>query len=246
MNFEFLNHLEEFRRRLIISLAALAAGTILCFFFSRAILDFLTLPLRQNPGDSLYFQTPYEAFLVHMKAALAGGVILSLPVWMTQAWLFIAPGLYEKEKKSLLPLIFSAIVLFLAGCAFAYYFVIPAGLHFLLAFGSETLQPMLMVGPYVSFFLGMILACGALFDFPLVMIGLVKLGTVRTQTMAEARKFVIVGILVVAAVVTPSPDPFSQLLLAVPLWALYEISLLICKRFEPQLPSVPQLDPPLK
>ena len=245
MNFDFLNHLEEFRRRLIICLISLGAGTLLCFFFSRVILDFLTIPLRTDPEASLYFQTPYEAFMVHMKAALAGGVLLSLPVWTTQLWLFIAPGLYEKEKKSLVPLILASLALFLTGCAFAYYFVIPAGLHFLLAFGSDSLKPMLMVGPYVSFFLGMILACGALFDFPLVMIGLVKLGVVTTKAMAEARKAVVVAILVVAAVVTPSPDPFSQLLLAVPLWVLFEVSLLICGHFEPKLPSVPQLDPPL-
>lgn len=245
MNFDFLNHLEEFRRRLIICLISLGAATLICFFFSRAILDFLTLPLRDNPHASLYFQTPYEAFMVHMKAALAGGVFLSLPVWTTQLWLFVAPGLYEKEKKSLIPLILGSLVLFLSGCAFAYYLVIPAGLRFLLAFSSDSLQPMLMVGPYVSFFLGMILACGALFDFPLVMIGLVKLGVVTTRVLADARKVVIVAILVVAAIVTPSPDPFSQLLLAVPLWILFEISLVICRRFEPRLPSVPQLDPPL-
>ncbi len=245
MNFNLLNHLEEFRRRLIICLLSLVVATVLCLFFSRAILDFLTIPLRADPNVSLYFQTPYEAFMVHMKAALAGGILLSLPVWTTQLWLFVAPGLYEKEKKSLIPLIFCSLALFLTGCAFAYYLVIPAGLHFLLAFGSDSLKPMLMVGPYVSFFLGMILACGALFDFPLVMIGLVKLGVVTTRTMAEARKVVIVAILVIAAVVTPSPDPFSQLLLAVPLWVLFEVSLVICRRFEPQLPSVPQLDPPL-
>lgn len=245
MNFDFLNHLEEFRRRLIICLIALVVATGICLFFSAALLDFLTAPLRMHAGTSLYFQTPYEAFIVHMKAALAGGILLSLPVFTAQLWLFIAPGLYEKEKKSLIPLILCSLALFLTGCAFAYYLVIPAGLKFLLAFGSGSLQPMLMIGPYVSFFLGMILACGALFDFPLVMIGVVKLGVVRTKAMEEARKGVIVAILVVAAIVTPSPDPFSQLLLAVPLWVLFEVSLIICRRFEPQLPSVPQLDPPL-
>lgn len=244
MNFEFLNHLEEFRRRILISLAALAAATLLCFFFSGKILEFLTLPLQRYQQEALYFQTPYEAFLVHMKAALAAGAILAMPVWITQLWLFVAPGLYEKEKKTILPLILGSMALFLMGCGFAYFFVIPAGLSFLLGFSSETLKPMLMVGPYVSFFLGMILACGALFDFPILMIGLVRLGVVSVQALKDARKVVIVIILIVAAVVTPSPDPVSQLLLAFPLWGLFELSLLVCRYFEPRLPAVPRLDPP--
>ncbi|MCC6972312.1 MAG: twin-arginine translocase subunit TatC [Phycisphaerales bacterium] len=240
MNFEFLNHLEEFRRRLIICLGTLTLTTIVCFFFSHQILDFLTLPLRKHPDVSLYFQTPYEAFMVNVKAALTAGILFAMPVWMTQLWNFVAPGLYEKERRAIIPLIFFSLALFFAGCAFAYYLVVPAGLDFLLAFSSQTLKPMLTVGPYVSFFLGMILACGALFDFPILMIGLVKLGVVSTQAMVQARKVVLVGIFVVAAVVTPSPDPFSQLLLAIPLWIFFEASLVVCRRFEKPSPSVPQ------
>ncbi len=244
MNFQFLDHLEEFRKRLIICLAALAVTTFASFFFSRQILDFLTLPLRKHPEVSLYFQTPYEAFMVNVKAALTVGIIFALPVWMVQLWYFIAPGLYEKEKRAMIPLIFYSLILFLSGAAFAYYLVVPAGLDFLLAFGSQTLKPMLTVGPYVSFFLGMILACGALFDFPILMIGLVKLRIVSTKAMAKARKAIIVIIFIVAAVVTPSPDPFSQILLAIPLWVFFEVSLIICKRFEKPFEPVPQLDPP--
>ena len=239
MNFAFLDHLEEFRRRLILCLASLAAATAISFFFSRQILDFLTQPLQRYQETSLYFQTPHEAFLVHVKASLTVGLLISLPVWMTQLWSFITPGLYEREKKALVPLIFFSFALFIFGCAFAYYLVIPAGLHFLLSFGSKSLTPMLTIGPYVSFFLGMILACGALFDFPVVMVGLVQLGVVSTASMAQARKMVILGIFVVAAVVTPSPDPFSQLLLAFPLWVLFEASLLVCRRFERPALAVP-------
>ncbi len=240
MDFPFLNHLEEFRRRLIICLAALAIAAFGSFFFSRQILEFLTEPLKRHQEVSLYFQTPYEAFLVHVKAALTAGVLFSVPVWMTQLWYFVAPGLYEKERRTIIPLIFISLMLFLTGCAFAYYLVIPAGLDFLLAFGSQTLKPMLTVGPYVSFFLGMILACGALFDFPIVMIGVVKLGIVSADALAKARKLAIVIIFIVAAIVTPSPDPFSQILLAVPLCLFFEISLLICRRIERRPTSVPQ------
>jgi len=182
--------------------------------------------------------------MVNVKAALTAGVFFALPVWMIQFWNFIAPGLYEKERRAMIPLIFCSLALFVLGAAFAYYLVVPAGLDFLLAFGSKTLKPMLTVGPYVSFFLGMILACGFLFDFPILMIGLVKLGVVSTDVMAKARKAIIVVIFIVAAVVTPSPDPFSQLLLAIPLWVFFEISLVICRRFEKPLQAVPQLDPP--
>ena len=240
MNFQFLDHLEEFRRRLIICLVALTLATTVSFFLSRQILDFLTLPLLKHQEASLYFQTPYEAFMVHVKAALMTGILVSLPIWMTQLWYFVTPGLYEKERRALTPLIFCSFALFLLGCAFAYYLIIPAGLNFLLAFGSQSLKPMLTVGPYVSFFLGMILACGALFDFPVIMIGLVKLGVVSTNSMAKARKTIIVIIFVIAAIVTPSPDPFSQLLLAIPLWIFFEASLVICRRFEKPIAAVPQ------
>ncbi len=235
-----LEHLEEFRRRLIICLAALAVASLLCFCFSRQILDFLTLPLKKHQDVSLYFQTPYEAFMVNVKAAVTAGILLSIPVWMTQVWYFIAPGLYDKERKTIIPLIFISLGLFLSGCAFAYYLVIPAGLDFLLAFGSQSLRPMLTIGPYVSFFLGMILACGALFDFPIVMIGLVKLGIVSADSLARSRKLAIVIIFIVAAVVTPSPDPLSQLLLVAPLWVFFEVSLLFCRRFERKSGSIPQ------
>lgn len=244
MSFDFLDHLEEFRRRLIICLAVWMIATFAAFFFAQHIIDFLTLPLSKHQDVSLYFQTPFEAFTVYVQAAVTAGVLISLPVFMTQIWNFIAPGLYEKERRVIVPLIFFSIGLFLAGCAFAYYFIVPAGLDFLLSFGSKSLKPMFAIEPYVSFFLGMILACGFLFDFPIVLIGLVKTRVVSTQTLAKARKIIIVIIFVVAAIVTPSPDPLSQILLAVPLWVFFEVSLVICRRFERQPTTVPQLDPP--
>ena len=167
-----------------------------------------------------------------MKAAVFGGLLLSLPVFFTQGWSFTAPGLYEKEKKVFLPLIFVSVLLFLAGAFFAYVFVIPFGLAFLLGFETESLRPMLASGPYFSFMTTMLFAFGILFDFPLVIVALAALGIVNTGTLAGFRKFVIDGIFIVAAVLTPSPDPVSQLLLAVPLYLLFEISLLVGRFFE--------------
>ena len=131
-----------------------------------------------------------------------------------------------------IPIIVVSLLLFLCGMCFAYYLVIPLGLHFLLSFQTESLRPLLAIGPYFSFLIGMILAFGVLFDFPVFVVGLVQLGITDSRTLSKARKTIIVCIFIAAAILTPSPDPVSQLLLAVPLLVLFEISLLIAKRIE--------------
>ncbi|HXV27336.1 MAG TPA: twin-arginine translocase subunit TatC [bacterium] len=223
---DFLSHLEELRHRLIVSIAAFFIASVISYFFSQALLDLLIEPLHRYEKIQLFFQKPYEAFLTHLKVAAFAGFVLSSPVFFTQLWLFISPGLYEKEKRVLLPLILVSIALFLIGTSFAYLVVIPWGLHFLLGFQTESLKPLLTVGTYFSFLLGMMLAFGALFDFPVVMIGLVQLKLVTTKTLAKSRKLTIVLIFIAAALLTPSPDPASQLALALPLLLLFEISLL--------------------
>ncbi len=157
------------------------------------------------------------------------GVLLTAPLLIFQAWMFVAPGLYEKEKDTFLPVVSASVLLFFVGVLFSYYFVIPVGLKFLLSFGTETLRPMIDVTAYFSFLTGMLLAFGLLFDFPVVMIGLVSLGVVKTEVLSKARKAIVVIIFIVSAALTPSPDPISQLLLAFPLWGLFEISLMIAK-----------------
>lgn len=229
---DFLSHLEELRKRFLISLAAFLIAALASYFFSTSLLNFLTQPLDSFRGTQLIFSKPYEAFLTHLKVAVLSGIFISSPVFFTQAWLFVAPGLYEKEKKIVFPLILTSVVLFLIGASFAYGIVIPWGLRFLLSFQTEKIQPMLGIGPYFSFLTGTILACGILFDFPIVIVGLVKLGVVKVATLASSRKGVIVFIFIASAILTPSPDPLSQLLLALPLAVLFEISLAVARFLE--------------
>ncbi len=224
---DFVPHLEELRKRLLLWAVIFSIAAVTAYFFSRQILDFLTEPLRQYTHAALYFQKPYEAFVVHIKIAAFTGFVITSPLLLIQLWFFAAPGLYEKEKKTFLPVALISSVLFLVGVVFSYTMVIPWGLGIMLSFQTESMRPMLTVGSYFSFLTGMMIAFGILFDFPVVMVGLVELGVVETKTLAQSRRPIIVIIFIVAAVLTPSPDPISQILLALPLWALFEISLLV-------------------
>ena len=228
----FISHLEELRKRLIVSLIAFLAASILAYFFSSPLLDFLTEPLRRFDQTALYFRRPFDAFVTHIKVAATAGFIFSTPVIFSQIWLFVKPGLYEDEKKIFASLTVISVILFLAGAAFAYYAAIPFGLHFLLSFQTEGLKPLLEVGPYFSFVVGMIFGFGILFDFPVMILGLVKLGAVNSVTLAKSRKVIIVLIFIAAAILTPSPDPVSQLFLAGPLILLFEVSLAVARLIE--------------
>jgi len=228
---EFVSHLEEFRRRLIICIGVFLASVLLCFFFCEPLLDFLLIPLRQFHDADLYFHKPYEAFLTQLKVSAAAGFVLSSPVFFTQLWLFVAPGLYDSEKKILFPLIFISALLFFGGAFFAYRIVLPLGLNFLLSFQTENLKPLLTIGPYFSFLIGMVLAFGFLFDLPVILIGLIRLGIVNTKTIARWRKMIVMMIFIAAAILTP-PDPVSQILLAFPLLILFEVSLFVGRWLE--------------
>ncbi len=232
MSLDFLSHLEELRRRILISLAIFFAASIVCYFFSHQILDFLIFPLRRFGNTNLFFQTPYEAFFIHIKAAAFAGLFFSSPIFFAQAWFFVSPGLYETEKRAVLPLIFISSLLFIVGAGFAYQFAIPWGLNVLLSFQTESLRPLLAIGPYFSFLVGMVLAFGILFDFPVIILGLVRLGVLKSTMLISFRRGIIVAIFIVAAVLTPSPDPISQLLLAIPLYLLFEVSVVLAKWME--------------
>lgn len=232
MSSDLIFHLDELRKRILICLAAFAVATLISCFFSKQILEFMTWPLRRYTDTALYFQKPHEAFFVSIKVSAFAGFFFSLPVVLTQVWGFISPALYAHEKKWFVPVVSSSIVLFFAGAFFAYAFVVPFGLQFLLSFQTESLKPILDISSYVSFLTGMLLAFGILFDFPVVLIGLVKLRVVSSRTLAKSRKLAIVLIFVAAALLTPSPDPVSQCLLAFPLLLLFELSLLISARME--------------
>ncbi|MBI3312765.1 MAG: twin-arginine translocase subunit TatC [Candidatus Omnitrophica bacterium] len=229
---DFVTHFEELRRRLLFSLILFVLASVAAYFFSGQLIDFFTLPLKARGDVQLFFQKPFEAFMTHLKVAALAGVVMTSPFLLSQIWFFIVPGLYQKEKKILLPMILISAALFFAGVIFAYAYILPWGLGFLLSYQTESLKPLLGIGPYFSFLTGTLIAFGVLFDFPVFIVGLVRLGVVKTKTLVKARKAFIVIIFVLSALLTPSPDPVSQLLLALPLMLLFEISLWISRFFE--------------
>ncbi|OGX06836.1 MAG: twin arginine-targeting protein translocase TatC [Omnitrophica bacterium RIFCSPLOWO2_12_FULL_50_11] len=222
----YFTHLNELRRRLIVVVLSIAGLTVVSFFASDFLLELITRPVKKSVA-SLYFLTPYEAFLMRLRVSVTSGIVLSVPIVLTQLWRFVVPGLYRSERRAIFPIVLVSIVLFSLGVLFAHFLVIPFALRFFLGFQTETLQPLISIGAYVSFFLSLILVFGAVFVTPVVLVGLMYLGVVDVDTLRRQRKTVIVLAFVLAAVITPTMDIVTQCLLALPLWGLFEISVLI-------------------
>lgn len=235
--FTLYDHLEELRRRLIIVLIAVGLSSVFAFFLSDQLLEFVVAPIERSI-DSLYFFSPHEAFMTKMKLSLVCGIILSLPVIFYQLWKFVSPGLYSSEKQKVLPLAFLSTGLFLLGIAFAYYGIVPFALNFFLNFQTDFLVPLISIGSYISFFLSLILVFGAIFELPVILVGLIALGVIKSQFLRAQRKAAVVLIFILAAILTPTIDLVTQLLLALPLWILFELSIWIGKRIEEM--DVPQ------
>lgn len=227
---EFFSHFEELRRRIFIWLVFFLFLSFVSFFLADRLLETLTWPLRRvGASGQLYFYAPHEAFMIHLKAAFFLGFLLSCPVFFIQIWQFITPALYAREKKILGFLIPLSTFLFLTGAVFCFFLVLPFGLGFFLNFRSQYLAPLLQAEPYFSFCMSLVLLFGILFNFPIFMLGLVMTGVTSVKSLTGMRKSMIVLFFIAAAVLTPSTDPVSQVLLALPLWILYELSLLAAK-----------------
>lgn len=220
-----MEHLEELRRRFIICILTVIACSIFSYFYSDKILAILKRPFPH----SLVFISPQEPFIITLKIAVFGGVIFALPMIIYQAWQFVSLGLKKKEKRYLLLYTPFSLLLFLSGAGFAYFVAIPVGLRFLLSFGVSSLEPMISISKYLSFITLMIFSFGIVFELPLVSLFLVKIGIVSPQFLAKKRKIAIIAIFVLAALLTPSIDAFTQILLAVPLLILYELSIWLAK-----------------
>ena len=216
----FLDPLEELRRRLIISLASILIMSIAGYFVADVVIKFVTRPL-----EAVYFTGVTEAFAVRIKVSLLVGLFTALPVVIYQVWKFVAPGLYPRESSMVFPVVIGMYVFFLAGASFCFFIVLPVGVKFLLGFGTEELKPLITIGHYVSFVGWMTVAFGAVFELPVVTFVLGRMGVVSARDLRRGRRYAVVGILIVAAIATPSPDMFSQLLLAGPLYILYELSI---------------------
>lgn len=221
----FTEHLEDLRRRIISGAVSVVLTCLLSFFFAyryrREILHILVEPV----GGKLYFLSPTEAFMTYIKISLVGGITLALPIVLYQVWAFVAPGLREREKKYILYTLPSVFLLFLLGASFAYLVLIPVGIKFLLSLGTPELVPMITVDRYLSLILMLMLACGLIFEMPVLVFFLTKLGLVSAEMLIRKWRFIILFIFVTAAVVTPTPDVFNQIILAIPMFLLYGVSI---------------------
>ena len=230
-------HLQELRKRLILSFIAVGAGFVLCYAFAESIFDILAAPLiKMMPaGGSLIFVSVAEAFFTYMKVAFIAGLILTSPFVLYQIWAFVAPGLYRHEKRYVVPFVLAGSFFFALGIFFGYFVALPVGFKFLLGFATDFIKPMPSMKEYLSFSIKFLLAFGLVFEFPVVLVLLARIGVVDARTLAKQRKYAILLIFVFAAVMTP-PDLISQVLMALPLMGLYELSILLSKIFGKKSP----------
>jgi len=221
------DHLEDFRKRFINGLLWYFLFSILSFFFVDRALTWLAKPVGE-----FIFTSPTEALMIRFKIAFGLGLMISVPIILFQLWRFIEIALKESERSLVLSIVPASSILFYIGMCLALFGVAPKAIYFLIQFGSPVLKPLISIDAYLSFLFWMIIGFGILFQLPLVMVALCKAGLIKAATLAEYRRHIIVGIAIVAAFLTPGPDVFSQLLLGVPCYLLFEISLLICRRVE--------------
>ncbi len=233
-----IEHLRELKIRIIYSLAAFFIATVICYNFAAEIYGFLVRPLAEafvSPEHRrLIYTNLIEAFMTYLKLAVFAGFFLSFPVIATQIYLFLAPGLYKNERRALVPYLIAAPSLFITGAAFVYYLIFPAAWRFFLGFetsglnGGLPIQLEAKVSDYLSLSMHLMVAFGLSFQLPVVLVLLVRSGMVDIDTLKKGRRYAIVLIVGLATFITP-PDIFSQIALSVPLYMLYEISILLCR-----------------
>lgn len=239
----FTSHLAELRYRLMWVFGAMAIGTGLCWFFVEDIYGFLVRPLAEAMGTDgtqrLIYTNLTEAFFTYLRVAFFAGVFVTFPVLLVQVWKFVAPGLYQNERRAFLPYLLATPLLFFIGAAMVYFIVIPYAWPFFLSFqsgGGRTVLPIQLearVGDYLDLVMTLIFAFGLCFQLPVILALMGRVGIVTSGALASFRKYAIVIIFCVAAILTP-PDVFSQIILAVPLVGLYELSILLVRRTEKQ------------
>jgi sec-independent protein translocase protein TatC len=227
----FMEHLGELRVRIMRALIGVLIGALIPLYFSQRIVDWLAQPVTRL-GHELVFTAPAEAFWVQVKVGLVCGLFLSAPVVLWQVWAFVSPGLHAHEKKYAVPFVLVGSLMFLAGGAFALFVVVPYALTFLLGYARPgVLKPMITIQNHVDFFLKFTLAFGVIFELPLAMTLLARMGAVTSRTLARHRKYAVLGSFVVAAILTPTPDAFNQAMMAGPLIVLYEVGIVSARIF---------------
>ena len=215
-----VGHLGELRRRIIVAVVAIVVGALAAYYYIDELMRFVTAP-----AGKLYFMSPAEGFFAYLKLAVFAGFMLALPVVLWQVWAFVAPALTSGEKKWAFIMVPGAVALFFTGVAFAYLLVWPAAVNFFLGFGSESLQPMLSLGQYLSFLLSFILPFGIIFNLPLALLVLAKMGIISSRFLAKQRRMMILVAFIIGGIITPTPDIFTQTMMAIPIILLYEASI---------------------
>src|SRR5437868_1252996 len=235
----FMEHLGELRVRIMRSLFWLLGGTFIALFRAEQITDYLARPVTKL-GYKLVFTAPAEAFWVQMKVAIIVGLFLSAPGILWQVWAFVAPGLHEHEKKYAAPFVIIGSLMFIAGGAFSLFVVTPYAIQFLLSYARDTLQPMITLENHIDFLLKFTLAFGLVFELPLIITLLARMGVVTSKQLARNRKYAILGAFIAGAVLTPTPDAFNQTLMAGPLILLYEVGIICARVFGRRPAPAPQ------
>lgn len=231
-------HLEELRWRIIKSIGALAVTATFVFIFNQPVILWLEGPLTGQTGFfggppqraiELIFTSPAEYFVAVVKVALLGGIYLALPVILYQILAFISPGLHPHERRWALPLVAGSFVFFTLGMLFSYTMLLPAGLQFLVGFAPAEIKPLLSVGKYLGFAAGLIFAAGFAFLLPLFLLGLSVIGVATSYSLAKYRRYAFIGAFVLAAILTPSIDIFTQVMMAGALYLLFELGLVLIR-----------------
>jgi sec-independent protein translocase protein TatC len=225
----FIEHLEELRWRIIYSLIGIVIGTIIAWIFIDLLVEEILLRPAKESGVSLQNLKPFGQIFLYFQIALIAGLILSIPNVFYQFWKFISPALRKHERRYILAIVIFSTICFLAGIAFAYFVMLPLALSFAVQFGTQTIKNEFAVDEYMSIIVSVMLAAGLVFELPMLSFFLSKLGILKPSFMRKYRKHSIVIIMIAAAVLTPGTDPVSQVILAIPLVLLYEISILVSK-----------------
>jgi len=226
----FLSHLEELRSRLIVCAVAVGVSFFITYFFSEGLFKILVSPLLKvmPEGEKLVFTSLPEMFMTYLKVALIAAVLLAAPVIFYEMWLFVAPGLYQKEKRFMIPFVISSTILFVGGSLFAFLIVFPFGFQFFMGFSNDYVKALPSVAQYFSLSIKLLFAFGIIFELPVLIFFLTKMGIVTPEFLARKRKYAILMAFIIGAILTP-PDVFTQFLMAIPLLILYEVGILVSK-----------------
>lgn len=234
----FTAHLEELRNRLVVCFVAVGVGFLGSYGFKEKLFQLLVRPLVSvmGEGDTLIFTGLPEAFFTYLKVSFLAGIMIAAPVIIYEFWMFVAPGLYRNERRLLIPIVILSSFFFVGGALFGYFIVFPFGFKFFLGFATETIRPLPAMREYLTFSSKLLLAFGLVFELPLLITFLAKLGLVSVDFLKKNRKYALVLFFAGAAILTP-PDVVTQIMMALPLMLLYEISILGARIFSKKNPE---------